>query len=143
MVTLGIVFFGALAVGGIVYMGITGVAAFNGTWRTWAAGTSMYQFGKNNYLGFFGLYLQPLVIVAILLVLWGELGAEWITGEVLALFLAPFMILAFACCFRLPRVLLPQWYKDWLDSGADKDQLRNSEYSSPFTWLRRSKNVHR
>ncbi|MCC9206330.1 hypothetical protein [Arthrobacter sp. zg-Y769] len=134
---------GALLVGGLVYMLITGIAAFKGTWRTWAAGRSMYMFGKNNYLGFFGLYLQLLVVVAILLTIWGELGADWITGEVMALILTPFMLLAFACCFRLPRFLLPQWYKDWLDRGANKDEVRKPEYSSPFTWLRRGSNAHR
>ncbi|GEM_PF-2521040 len=143
MVTAGTILFVLVAVGGIAYMLISGIAAYKGTWRIWAAQTSIYQFGKQNYLGFFGLYLQPVIIGAILLNVLIALGAEWITDGVMALTITPLFMVAFACCFRLPRIMLPAWYKDWLDRGADKDEVRKPEYSSPFSWLRRSSSVRR
>ncbi|MCC3299559.1 hypothetical protein LOC59_13060 [Arthrobacter sp. zg-Y916] len=143
MVTAGMILFVAAAVGGIAYMLISGIAAYKGTWRTWAGQRSVYQFGKQNYLGFFGLYLQPVIIVAVLLSLVTILGAEWVTDWVLVLTITPLFMVAFACCFRLPRIMLPAWYKDWLDRGADKDEVLKPEYSSPFSWLRKPRNVHR
>lgn len=143
MVTAGTILFVAAAVGGIAYMLITGIAAYKGTWRAWAGHRSIYQFGRQNYLGFFGLYLQPVIIGAVLLNVIALLGAEWVTDWVMLLTITPLFIVAFACCFRLPRIMLPAWYKDWLDRGADKDEVLKPEYSSPFTWLRRSGNVRR
>lgn len=85
MVTAGTILFIAVAVGGNAYLLISGIAAYKGTWRTWAARKSIYQFGKQNYLGFFRPYLQPVIIVATLLSLVTILGAEWVTDLVLLL----------------------------------------------------------
>lgn len=134
---------GAIGLFVILYCVITGVAAMNGTWRSWAVGGGMYQFGKHGYIGFMGFYLLPAIAVVILLGVCGELGIDWFDGVNSSYVLAPFVLLGLACMFRLPRFLLPEWYKDWLDRGANKDEVRKPEYSSPFTWLRRNKNVHR
>ncbi|MCC3279779.1 hypothetical protein LJ754_11525 [Arthrobacter sp. zg-Y40] len=143
MNTLAILLVGVVGLFIVLYCLITGVAAMNGSWRRWAAGTSMYQFGKHNYLGFMGFYLLPFLAFGILLVIGVELRIDWFSTMGPQFVLSALMVLALTCLFRLPRFMLPQWYKDWLDSGADKEQLRKPEYSSPFTWLRRSKNVHR
>ena len=127
----------------ILYCVISGVAAMNGTWRSWAAKRNMYQFGKHSYFGFMGFYLLPAIAWTIFLVVCKELGLTWFDGVNTTYVLAPLVLLGVACCFRLPRFMLPAWYKDWLDRGADRDEVLKPEYSSPFTWLRRSGNVRR
>ena len=124
-----------------LYCVISGVAAMNGTWRGWAAKRNMYQFGKHSYFGFLGFYLLPFIAVGSILAVCAALGLDWFEGVNTTYVLAPFMLLALACLFRLPRFMLPAWYKDWVDRGADKDEVRKPEYSSPFAWLRKSRNV--
>lgn len=134
---------GAVMVLITLYCVISGVAAMNGTWRGWAAKRNMYQFGKHSYFGFLGFYLLPFIAVGSILTVCPALGLEWFDGVNTTYVLAPFMLLALACLFRLPRFMLPAWYKDWVDRGADKEEVRKPEYSSPFTWLRKSGNVRR
>lgn len=126
-----------------LYCLISGVAAMNGTWRSWAAKRNMYQFGKHSYFGFLGFYLLPFIAVGSFFAVGAELGLDWFDGVNTTYVLAPFMLLAIACLFRLPRFMLPAWYKDWVDRGANKQEVLKPEYSSPFTWLRRSGNVRR
>ncbi|MER2134771.1 MAG: hypothetical protein ABS910_08855 [Arthrobacter sp.] len=143
MEVLAMLLAGAVMVLITLYCVISGVAAMNGTWRGWAAKRNMYQFGKHSYFGFLGFYLLPFIAVGSILTVCPALGLEWFDGVNTTYVLAPFMLLALACLFRLPRFMLPAWYKDWVDRGADKEEVRKPEYSSPFTWLRKSGNVRR
>ena len=142
MDVLAILLAGAVMLLITLYCVISGVAAMKGTWRSWAAKRNMYQFGRHSYFGFLGIYLLPFLLVGSFLAVCAELGLNWFDGVNTTYVLAPFMLLAVACLFRLPRFMLPAWYKDWLDRGANKDEVLKPEYSSPFTWLRRSGNVH-
>lgn len=138
MVIFGLVFFALVAVAGVLYFAVTGIAAYNGTWRIWAAGMGVpVQFGKHNYTGFFGLYMLPVFAVLLILMVLGQAGSASVT-EAIWLVLLPVSLPAILCFFRLPRFLLPPWYKDWLDRGADKKELATGEFDSAFTWLRRT-----
>ncbi|MCC9206329.1 hypothetical protein [Arthrobacter sp. zg-Y769] len=129
---------------GILWCALTGIAAYNGTWRIWAAGNALpVQLGKHNYSGFFGLYMLPVFAALAVLAVLGPAGMGMVSSTYAPLILLPAALPAALCFIRLPRFMLPRWYKDWLDRGANKDEVGKPEYSSPFTWLRRSKNVHR
>ena len=136
---LGAVFLLLMAVLGVAYFVVTGIAAYKGTWRIWAAGVGVpVQFGKHNYTGFVGLYLLPVFAAVLLLVVLGQAGVPGAAEGNGWLFVLPVAVPAVLCFFRLPRFLLPQWYKDWLDRGANTKELTTGEFDSPFTWLRRT-----
>lgn len=143
MVILGVLLISLLVIFALFWSLVTGIAAFNGSWRIWAAGKALpVQFGKHNYSGFVGLYVLPAFAGVAVLVLFGPAGAGVLPATYAPLILVPAALPAALCFIRLPRFMLPQWYKDWLDRGANPKELALEEYSSPLTWLRRPKNAH-
>ncbi|MBW4094345.1 MAG: hypothetical protein HIU81_02535 [Acidobacteria bacterium] len=101
-----------------------GTFAYTGRWRSWAPRFGAAALGKHSLGGFMFLF-GGIVLASLPLGLLAYLAG--VPDAVLrAIVLVPAiggLLLTLMSFFWLPRFMLPRWYKDWVDSGAEQANL--------------------
>lgn len=125
LILAGIYLWGAL-------MLIPGIGAYRGTWRRWAARRQHYELGKHSYLGFTLFYAGLAIILTATASLTVVLGAPQVVSDAIVVGIAASGFLCAVSAAYLPRILLPPWFRRWIDDGAhpqDVLQARRGPYS--------------
>lgn len=116
---------------------ISGIAAYRGKWRRWVRHMMAYEMGKHPQFGFLMLYAGLAVVFGASAGVAGSLRAPNFLGIGFQALAGLSILLCIAAVTRLPRPLLPAWYRRWIDNGAVKEDILHTGGDPVTTWVRK------